>query len=79
MNRGVWVKECEKMHHPRGYEYFWITGEFISEEPEAEDTDRWALDNNYVAVTPTKVDVTDYVTMDRLKQWEMGLELEMKG
>ena len=79
MNRGTWVNECEKMHHPRGYEYFWITGEFRSEESEAEDTDRWALDNNYVAVTPTKVDVTDYVTMDSLKQWEMGLELEMKG
>lgn len=78
MNRGVWVNECEKMHHPRGYEYFWITGEFRSEEPEAEDTDRWALDNNYVAVTPTKVDVTDYATMNRLKQWEMELGLEMK-
>ena len=68
MNRGCWVNECEKKLHPRGFDYYWITGHFQSEEPDAADTDLWALNNGFVAVTPTRIDVTDYPSMERL-QW----------
>ena len=37
------------------------------DEPEAEDTDRWALDNGYVAITPTRIDVTAYEAMEKLR------------
>lgn len=45
---------------PRGREYFWLTGEFVNAEPEAEDTDEWALAHGYVSVVPVQVDLTDY-------------------
>ena len=37
-------------------------------EPEATDTDRWALAHGYVAITPTNLDVTDYELLNVLKQ-----------
>lgn len=69
MSRGTWGSEVTRCHHPRGYDYWWMVGHYQNDEPEAEDTDRWALDHGYVAITPTRVDVTDYDTVDRLKDW----------
>ena len=45
-----------------------LKGFYRCDEPEADDTDRWALDNGYVAITPTQTDVTAYDAMDGLKQ-----------
>jgi 5'-nucleotidase len=60
MARGHWVRETVKQRHPRGNDYWWMAGDYVCDEPEAEDTDRWALDHGYVSVTPTRTDVTDY-------------------
>lgn len=68
MAKGTWYDECVKMQHPRGYEYFWMTGKYRNDEPEADDTDNWALAHGYVAVTPTRIDVTDY---DTLRNWKL--------
>ena len=70
MNRGTWVNECEKRTHPHGYDYFWMAGHFQSDEPEAQDTDHWALKNGYVAIVPTRIDVTCYDSLQRMKAWE---------
>ena len=59
-NRGFWREEFYRHEDPRGREYFWLTGEFVNGEPEATDTDEWALANKYVAVVPVQVDLTDY-------------------
>ena len=40
---GAWINEWKRSLHPRGGEYFWLTGEFDNYEPEAEDSDHWAL------------------------------------
>ncbi len=66
-NRGYWKEEFYRHEDPRGREYFWLTGEFINREPEAEDTDEWALSHNYVAVVPVQVDLTDYRTLDTMR------------
>ena len=42
-NRGFWREEFYRHEDPRGREYFWLTGDFVNQEPEAEDTDEWAL------------------------------------
>ena len=68
MAMGTWFNECAKMRHPHGYDYFWMTGEYRNDEPEADDTDNWALTHGYVAVTPTRIDVTDY---DTLHTWHL--------
>ncbi|MGM9705188.1 MAG: 5'/3'-nucleotidase SurE [Prevotella sp.] len=69
MARGSWTNECVAMQHPRGYEYFWMIGNYINDEPEADDTDNWALTHGYVAITPTTVDVTSYEMIERMKNW----------
>lgn len=70
---GTWDKEWKRCRHPRGGEYYWLTGEFVNFEPDAEDTDHWALDHGYVAITPTQIDVTAYRVMNELKGWNWGV------
>ena len=53
MARSRWQKEVEHRRHPWGADYYWLVGENVELEPEATDTDRWALAHGYVAVTPT--------------------------
>ncbi len=67
MTQGSWIKETLKEHHPRGYDYYWMIGEYRNDEPEATDTDQWALNHGYIAVTPTKIDVTDYEWLKNFK------------
>ncbi len=67
MAKGTWGNEVECRRHPRGYDYYWMTGEYTNDEPNAEDTDNWALNHGYVAITPTQIDVTCYEVMDRMK------------
>ena len=54
---------------PRGYDYWWMVGHYRNDEPDAEGTDRWALDHGYVAITPTQIDLTAYSAFDQLKAW----------
>lgn len=68
---GVWMNEFVKTENPRGGNCFWLTGDYCNLEVGVEDTDHWALDNGYVAITPTKVDVTDYKLMEELKTWNL--------
>ena len=60
-----------RCHHPRGYDYYWMTGEYTNDEPEAEDTDNWALTHGYVAITPTTIDVTAYEMIEQMKGWNL--------
>ena len=69
MGFGSWVNEVTKCHHPRGYDYWWMVGHYRDDEPEATDTDRWALDHGYIAITPTRMDVTAYECLDQLKSF----------
>ena len=70
MARGTWGNEVVRCHHPRGYDYFWMVGEYTNDEPEATDTDNWALTHGYVAITPTTVDVTDYEMLRQMQSWD---------
>ncbi|MCF0197771.1 MAG: 5'/3'-nucleotidase SurE [Bacteroidaceae bacterium] len=67
MARGEWMKEWAEVPCPRGGRWFWLTGEFNFLEPEADDTDYWALDHDYAAVVPVKMDLTDYTLLPRLE------------
>jgi 5'-nucleotidase len=65
--RGLWIEEFDKRIDPRRREYFWLTGYFDNYEPDAEDTDEWALKNKYVSVVPVKVDFSDLDAMKKLR------------
>ncbi len=69
-NKGYWQEEFDKRTDPSGRSYYWLTGEFYNAEPEARDTDEWALENNYVSVVPTHIDLTCYRTLEDMKSWE---------
>lgn len=71
MAHGTWSSEVTKCHHPRGYDYWWMVGHYQNDEPEAEDTDNWALSHSYVAITPTQIDVTAYAAMEQIKSWNL--------
>ena len=52
-------EEFDERIDPHGKKYYWLTGEFINFDT-AEDTDVWALQNNYVSVVPVQFDLTNY-------------------
>lgn len=66
--RGYWREEFYRREDPHGREYYWLTGEFMNQEPTAEDTDEWALANGYAAVVPIQVDLTDYQRVEQMKK-----------
>lgn len=56
---------------PHGKKYYWLTGEFKNFDP-GEDTDVWALTNNYVSVVPVQFDLTNYTLKKELeKNWDI--------
>ncbi len=65
---GEWVNEWEAHTHPRGGQWWWLTGEFAVNDT-YEAADRVALNNNYVTITPTKIDFTDYTLLDEMQTW----------
>jgi len=68
---GHWTKEFEKRTDPQGRAYYWLTGYFENHEPDAEDTDEWALNNGYISIVPTKIDLTAYEAMDAINAWNL--------
>ena len=67
MAKGTWGNEVTRCHHPRGYDYWWMVGTYTNDEPDAEDTDNWALNHGYVTITPTQIDVTAYEMLAKMK------------
>ena len=68
MARGIWSGEWEDAHNPHGKRAFWLTGQFTNLEPEQEDTDYWALDHGYAAVTPLHLDMTAHGSLEMLRK-----------
>ena len=64
--KGFWVDEVLERTDPYGKSYYWFTGGFQNAEPEAVDTDEWALKSGYVSVVPVQVDLTSYQQMKAL-------------
>ncbi len=67
----VYRDALEKRLDPRGRPYYWIGGEEPTGIPE-EGTDFGALKAGYVSVTPLQLDLTDYRTLEHMKQWRWG-------
>jgi len=67
--KGNWKEEFEKRKDPMGKTYYWLTGIFQNHEPDATDTDEWAIANNYVSVVPVTVDMTAHSYIKDLNEW----------
>ncbi len=68
---GQWVKEFEKRTDPQGRSYFWLTGYFENNEPDAQDTDEWVIRNKFISIVPTKIDLTAYESIETLNKWKL--------
>lgn len=67
---GAWQEDFDHRTDPFGGDYYWLTGRFNNAEPEATDTDEWAVNNGYAAVVPTQIDMTAHTVIATLKQWD---------
>ena len=73
--KGKWVEELIEREDPRNRKYYWLTGYFKNFEPEATDTDEWALEHGFVSVVPCTIDTTDYKYYEELKDIEDELQV----
>jgi 5'-nucleotidase len=65
-------EHMEKRIDPRDRAYYWQGCDAlpVSDNP---DIDGSALSERYISITPLKCDVTDYASIEALKQWEIDV------
>lgn len=69
--QGVWQEDFDERTDPYGMKYYWLTGNFLNFEPDATDTDEWALQHNYASVVPVHADLTHYEELNVIKNWNL--------
>ena len=69
--RARWQEEFDRRTDPYGRDYFWLTGQFVNMD-KGEDTDEWALSNNYVSIVPCTFDLTaSYAISSLNNDWDL--------
>lgn len=59
--KGRWYDEIEQRGtNEQGEPIYWLTGAYRNDEPEATDTDQYAMSHGFISIQPCKVDLTDY-------------------
>ena len=67
--RGYWTKEFMEMMDPTGRKVYWLTGDFLNQEPDNMLSDEWALAQGYAALVPLRIDMTDYSFLDNSENY----------
>lgn len=65
-----WQESFDYRKDPTGRGYFWMVGEFVNHDT-SEDSDEWALKNNYISVVPCQFDLTAYEVLDQIRSWDL--------
>jgi 5'-nucleotidase len=68
--KSKWQDVFEVRRDPNNKEYFWLAGDLLQLDHEA-DTDQVAILKNYVSITPIHYDLTDYRTVAAMKHWNL--------
>jgi len=68
--KGYWAKEFQLAKDPSGKTVYWLTGEFLNEDPKNEHNDEWALSQGYASLVPLKIDMTAHSFLEKIKSWE---------
>jgi len=62
--------DTHKHYNPRGEEYYWIgLHPLVWQSSDDKSCDFEAVDDNFVSITPVKLDMTSYDDIEKLKQW----------
>jgi 5'-nucleotidase len=69
--KGHWAEEFEERTDPYHRKYFWLTGKFVNQD-HGQDTDEWALAENYVSIVPCQADLTAHHLLGTLNQWDLN-------
>ena len=64
----TWKEDYDERIDPFKRKYFWMTGNFQNFD-KGEDTDEWALKNNYISVVPVEFDLTDHKAIATINRW----------
>jgi 5'-nucleotidase len=66
-----WDDTFEVRLDPNSKEYYWLTGklDIIDKSP---DTDEIAVLDKYVSITPIHYELTDFVTLKKIKKWNFN-------
>jgi 5'-nucleotidase len=66
-SEGTWQEDFDEREDPHGRPYYWMKGVFVK-IGNGEDTDQWALENNFVAVVPVQFDHTAGHALETLRK-----------
>ncbi|MCI0496102.1 5'/3'-nucleotidase SurE [candidate division KSB1 bacterium] len=69
--RAMYREEFDKRTDPHQRLYYWLTGQKVKLETEADVDDR-AILNNKISITPVQFDLTNYEFLGELREW--GIE-----
>ena len=72
-----WQENFEERLDPNGRRYFWMNGSFLNDDI-TDETDEWALKNNYVSIVPCKYDLTAHEEISFLNQ-KLILDFDSNG
>lgn len=71
-----WQEEYDERMDTRNKKYYWLSGKFVNFD-RGEDTDEWALRNNFVSIVPVQFDLTAHHAIAELNnKWDLDAEAE---
>ncbi|MFO7819091.1 MAG: 5'/3'-nucleotidase SurE [Halanaerobacter sp.] len=65
-----YTNSFEERFDPREEKYYWLAGELV-EEGTSEGTDVTAAKNNFISITPIKLNLTSHEHLQELKKWDI--------
>jgi 5'-nucleotidase len=69
--KAFWDEDFDERKDPHRRNYYWLRGVFTLKDS-GEDTDTWALSNNYVSIVPVQVDLTAHHALEAIGKWSFN-------
>ncbi|MCK9481896.1 MAG: 5'/3'-nucleotidase SurE [Bacteroidia bacterium] len=66
-----WEESFEERIDPYGRKYYWMIGNFVNVD-DGQDTDVYALSQDYISIVPTQYDLTDYKSISLVNNWKLN-------
>ena len=64
----LWGNEWMPICHRAGSDYYWMQGEMQELDADDPETDHWALNHGYAAITPTTADLTAHDLLQAMRR-----------
>lgn len=64
--RAHWAEDVVSTADPQGNPIYWLAGYLNNDEPEAADTDLFAMQEGYISICPSSIDTTEHNALNKL-------------